>query len=473
MRRMDASSHFWRFETTPRMDRRRSAYVLLVSSVAALGGLLFGYDTAVISGAIGFLRSHFSLDAAETGWAAASLLIGCMIGAGVAGVVSDAFGRKRALMASAVLFAGSALWSALPRGLTEFVIARVLGGVGVGMASLLSPLYIAEIAPARSRGRLVSLNQLAIVLGILLVYFVNYWIAGLGTEAWNVDVGWRWMVGSEGFPAIVFFFLLLLVPESPRWLVKQGRTDRALAVLSRVSESGQPAKELAEIQNAVSHEGSSLRQLFRPGMRKALVIGIVLAVLQQVTGINVFMYYAPEIFKQVGSGTNAALLQTVIIGLFNVSFTLVAMRTVDRVGRKKLMMIGIAGMGVSLSAISLAALWNKTELWLLVFILGYIASFAMSIGPIVWVVISEIFPTRIRGRAMAISTVALWAADYLVSLTFPIINENTWLVEHFNHAFPFWIYASLCVVMFVFVWRSVPETKGKTLEEIEKLWMAG
>jgi SP family xylose:H+ symportor-like MFS transporter len=184
------------------------------------------------------------------------------------------------------------------------------------------------------------------------------------------------------------------------------------------------------------------------------------------------MYYAPEIFKQVGSGTSAALLQTVIIGLFNVSFTLVAMRTVDRVGRKKLMMIGIAGMGVSLLAISLAALWNKTELWLLVFILGYIASFAMSIGPIVWVVMSEIFPTRIRGRAMAISTVSLWAADYLVSLTFPIINENTWLVEHFNHAFPFWIYASLCVVMFLFVWRSVPETKGKTLEEIEKLWMA-
>jgi MFS family permease len=210
------------------MDRRRSAYVFLLSSVAALGGLLFGYDTAVISGAIGFLRSHFSLDAAETGWAAASLLIGCMIGAGVAGVVSDAFGRKRALMASAVLFAGSALWSALPRGLTEFVIARVLGGVGVGMASLLSPLYIAEIAPARSRGRLVSLNQLAIVLGILLVYFVNYWIAGLGTEAWNVDVGWRWMVGSEGFPAIVFFFLLLLVPESPRWLVKRFRMPSAM-----------------------------------------------------------------------------------------------------------------------------------------------------------------------------------------------------------------------------------------------------
>jgi sugar porter (SP) family MFS transporter len=446
-------------------------YAWMLSMVAALGGLLFGYDTAVISGAIGYLRQFFDLSAAETGWAASSALVGCIGGAAVAGELSDRFGRKRALQLSAALFTVSAVWSAIPANLTEFSVARMVGGVGVGMASLLSPLYIAEIAPAAIRGRLVSFNQFAIVTGILLVYFVNYFIAGLGNEVWNVETGWRWMFGSETLPAILFFMFLIGVPESPRWLVQRDRTGDAGRILSRIGGEAQAERDLAAIGEALQLESGSLAQLTQPGMRVVAMIGVVLAVLQQVTGINVFMYYAPEIFKQLGSGSSAALLQTVIVGAFNVTFTIVAIRTVDRWGRKPLMIVGAAGMGISLLGISFAALTQRTELWVLVFVLGYIASFASSLGPVVWVVLSEIFPTRIRGRAMAVATLALWTANFVVSQTFPMINEQPWLIEHFHGAFPFWLYAAMCAVTVVFVLKFVPETKGKSLEEIEHFWM--
>jgi len=450
--------------------RSGQKYAAYLSVVAALGGLLFGYDTAVISGAIGFLRTHFSLSAAEMGWAASSALTGCIVGAGTAGFVSDFFGRKKALILAAVLFGVSAVWSALAPSAAQFALARILGGIGVGMASMLSPLYIAEIAPASIRGRLVSYNQFAIVTGIFVVYFVNYFIAGLGDNAWNISEGWRWMVGSETLPALIFLGLLLFVPESPRWLVKQGRPEEAGSILARVGGTEQAGEEIAAIEEAVEHETGSLRQLLQPGMRVALLIGLVLAILQQVTGINVFMYYAPEIFKQLGSGVSAALLQTVVIGAFNVTFTIVAIRAVDRLGRKPLMMIGASGMGLSLFAISFAALSGDTGVWVLVFILTYIASFGMSLGPVVWVVLSEIFPTRIRGRAMGIATLTLWAANYVVSQSFPILNEHAYLVEKFHHAFPFWLYGSMCLVTVLFVWRFVPETKGKSLEEIERMW---
>jgi sugar porter (SP) family MFS transporter len=450
--------------------RSGQRYAAYLSVVAALGGLLFGYDTAVISGAIGFLRTHFNLSAAEMGWAASSALVGCIVGAGIAGFVSDFFGRKKALILAATLFGISALWSALAQSVTQFAIARILGGVGVGMASMLSPLYIAEISPASIRGRLVSYNQFAIVTGIFVVYFVNYFIAGLGDSAWNISEGWRWMVGSETLPALCFLLFLVFVPESPRWLVKQGSPEAARAILTRVVGEKQATEEIAAIEDALEHETGSMRQLLQPGVRVALLIGLVLATLQQVTGINVFMYYAPEIFKQLGSGVSAALLQTVVIGAFNVTFTVVAIRTVDRLGRKPLMIIGASGMGLSLFGISFAALSGDTGAWVLVFILTYIASFGMSLGPVVWVVLSEIFPTRIRGRAMGIATLTLWAANYLVSQTFPILNEHPWLVQEFNHAFPFWLYGSMCVVTVLFVWRFVPETKGKSLEEIERLW---
>lgn len=452
------------------VTNRSRQYVVLVAVVAAIGGLLFGYDTAVISGGIGFLRAHFSLDAAEMAWAASSALAGCILGAAIAGVISDALGRRKALLISAVLFTVSGIGTALPRTLAEFVIARMLGGVGIGMASLLSPLYIAEISPAAIRGRLVSYNQFAIVTGMLVVYFVNYFIANLGSEQWNINTGWRWMFGSETLPAFLFFLLLLFVPESPRWLVKQRRHEEAYEVLRRAGGEEHARDELQSIEESIHQESSSLAQLFQPGMRRVLVIGVVLAILQQVTGINVFLYYGPEIFKQLGVGTSVALLQTAVIGATNLAATVIAIRTVDRLGRKPLMIYGISGMGICLFMTSIAALYQNAEIWVLLFIIGYAGSFALSVGPVTWVILSEIFPTRIRGRAMAIATLLLWAANYLVAQTFPILNENAWLTARFNHAFPFWLYCFMCLVQILFVWKFVPETKGKTLEEIEKLW---
>jgi len=447
-------------------------YVMLVCMVAALGGLLFGYDTGVINGAIGPLKAHFSLDANWAGWATGCALVGCAIGAAIAGVLSDWLGRKKVLILSAILFFVSAVGTALPKNITTFIIFRIIGGLGVGAASMSSPMYIAEISPARIRGRMVSVNQFAIVSGFLVVYFVNYFIALQGDQMWNQESGWRWMFGSEALPALLLLVLLFFVPESPRWLTKQNRSNEALEILTRVDGAEYAKTELLEIKDALAHESGSLKQLFQPGMKIVLVIGIVLAVLQQVTGINVFLYFGTEIFKKMGSETNAALLQTVVVGVVNLTFTIVAIWTVDRLGRKPLMMIGSVGMGLSLLGMGLAAYGQKTDLWVLLFILGYIACFALSVGPVTWVILSEIFPTRIRGRAMAIATVCLWVANYVVSQTFPMMEENNWLLEKFHHAFPFWLYGIFCVVLVTFVWRFVPETKGKTLEEIEKHWMS-
>ncbi len=446
-------------------------YVMLVCMVAALGGLLFGYDTGVINGAIGPLEEHFNLDANWKGWATGCALVGCAIGAAAAGVLSDWLGRKKVLILSAILFFISAVGTALPKSITAFIIFRIIGGLGVGAASMSSPMYIAEISPARIRGRMVSVNQFAIVSGFLVVYFVNYFIALQGDQLWNQESGWRWMFGSESVPAILLLVLLFFVPESPRWLTKQNRSDEALDILSRVDGAQYAQTELLEIKDAIAHESGSIKQLFQPGMKIVLVIGIVLAVLQQVTGINVFLYFGTEIFKKMGSETNAALLQTVVVGVVNLSFTIIAIWTVDKVGRKPLMIIGSAGMGLSLLGMGLMAYLQKTDLWVLLFILGYIACFALSVGPVTWVILSEIFPTRIRGRAMAIATVCLWVSNYIVSQTFPMMDENSWLLEKFHHAFPFWIYGVFCVVLVTFVCRYVPETKGKTLEEIEKHWM--
>ena len=446
-------------------------YVMRVCLVAALGGLLFGYDTGVINGAIGPLKEHFALDASGEGWATGCALLGCAIGAAIAGVLSDRLGRKKVLIVSAILFLISAVGTALPRDITTFIIFRVIGGVGVGAAAMSSPMYIAEISPARIRGRMVSVNQFAIVTGFLVVYFANYFIALQGDTAWNQQIGWRWMFGSESIPALLLLALLFFVPESPRWLTKQNRSDEALEILTRVDGSAYADAELTEIKDALAHESGSLRLLLQPGMKIVLVIGIVLAVLQQVTGINVFLYFGTEIFKQMGSETNAALLQTVIVGAVNLSFTVIAIWTVDRLGRRPLMMIGSAGMGLSLLAMGLAAYFETTGLWILLFMLGYIACFALSVGPVTWVILSEIFPTRIRGRAMAIATICLWVANYVISQTFPMMEDNRWLLDKFHHAFPFWLYGVFCAVLLIFVSRFVPETKGKTLEEIEKYWM--
>ena len=447
------------------------AYLTRIVLVATLGGLLFGYDTAVISGAIGFLQQHFDLTPAMKGWAASSALVGCVLGVVLAGPLNDRLGRRTTLIVAAALFLISAIGSAIPETLTEFIIYRIIGGLGVGAASMTSPIYIAEISPARLRGRMVSLNQFAIIFGMLVVYFVNYFIARGSGEAWNVATGWRWMFGSESVPALLLLGFLFFVPESPRWLMKQGRVAEARGILARIDGEAHAASEIREIKLALKEESGSLRQLFAPPLRILLIIGVSLAVLQQVTGINVFLYYAPEIFKSVaGADSDIALLQTIVVGAVNLLFTVLAIWSVDRVGRKPLMIIGASGMGLSLAAIGLAATFEMVGAWLLLFILGYIACFALSVGPVTWVILSEIFPTKIRGRALAIATLCLWVANFVVSQTFPMMDENPLLVKLFNQGFPFFLYAAFCLLLVVIVVRLVPETKGKSLEEIESFW---
>jgi SP family xylose:H+ symportor-like MFS transporter len=460
------------FAVSQHEDTGSVTYLVLICFVATLGGLLFGYDTAVIAGAIGFLRTHFELTPAHEGWTAASALAGCAVGAALAGALSDFLGRKRVLILCAVLFIISAIGTAVPRTQFAFVIFRALGGVGVGAASMTSPMYIAEVSPARVRGRMVSLNQLAIVAGMLIVYFVNYFIAKSGDQVWNETYGWRWMFASETVPAVALLMFLFFVPESPRWLIKQRRAGEADRILSRVNGTKAAQIERAEIEKALALESDSLTLLFAPGMRFVLLIGVILAVLQQVTGINVFLYYAPEIFKEIAKAeTDVAMLQTVVVGGVNMAFTLIAIWTVDRLGRKPLLLVGFSGMAISLIALGIAAYFGRTDRWVLMFILSYIACFALSVGPVTWVILAEIFPTSIRGRAMAVATVFLWIANLGVSQTFPMLDKNRWLVERFHHGFPFWVYGALSLVAICFVARFVPETKGRTLEQIELQWL--
>ncbi len=448
------------------------AFVIQVCLVAALGGLLFGYDTAVIAGAIGFMQEHFHLNAAMTGWAASCALLGCVLGVSFAGVFSDRLGRKKTLILAGVLFLVSAIGTAIPKTFVVFVLFRILGGVGVGMASMASPMYIAEITPARIRGRMVSVNQFAIISGMLIIYFVNYFIARQGDPLWNQTTAWRWMFASGVIPSALFLALLLPVPESPRWLVENGAKEQARAILTRIDGAAHAEAELKAIETTVASESGSLKQLFEPGLRRVLVLGVALAVLQQVTGINVFLYYAPEIFKKLGSGVDAALIQTIVVGAVNLLFTVVAIWSVDIWGRKPLMVVGAAGMGVCLLALGVCAQLGLLAVWVLVFVLGYIACFALSVGPVTWVLLSEIFPTRIRGRALSVATFCLWVANFIVSQTFPMMEDNAWLVAHFNRAFPFYVYSTFCVVLVLLVWRLVPETKGRSLEEIERSWTA-
>ncbi len=453
------------------LDMEKTAnnwFVYRITMVAAVGGLLFGYDTAVIAGAIGFLQANYQLSSAMMGWIASCAIIGCMVGAMFAGGLSDKVGRKKVLMLSAILFAVSSIGTAMPPNLTWFVVFRLIGGLGIGIASILGPMYITEIAPAAIRGRLVSINQLGIVSGILLIYFVNAGIAGLYDEAWNITTGWRWMFGSGIIPSVVFMLLLFFVPESPRWLAKKGQVEEPLAILTRINGRGQAQLELDQIRATLSEETGTLGELFKPGLRKALFIGVVLAILSQITGINAIMYYAPEIFKSTGDGSDSALLQTILVGTVNLLFTIVAIKYVDNWGRKGLLLVGSAGMSVCLLIIGGAFYLELVKGYIvLVFILAYIAFFAVSLGPLAFVIVAEIFPNRTRGRAMSICLSALWVAVFMVSQFFPI------LLESIGSAYTFWIFMIMSVVTFVFVWRLVPETKGRSLEEIEQSWTTG
>jgi len=440
--------------------RKAAWYVLAVTLVAAIGGLIFGFDTAIVAGATRYMKEQFSLDSLQEGWTVAVVLIGCMIGAGLAGPVSDRIGRRRFMLISAVLFLVSAVGCALPRTITEFVVFRFVGGLGIGSAAVLSPLYIAEIAPARARGALVSVNQLAIVTGILLAYFVNWIFAGTG------PANWRWMFAMGAVPSVLFFLLLLGVPESPRWLVKNGREDEARRVLTRADSAEAAAAGLHDIKDTLALEEGSFRELFRPAFRRPLLIAIVLAIFQQITGINAILYYAPRIFEGAGFERMSAIGQSTIVGLVNMVFTVVAIVLADKVGRRPLLLVATAGMGGSLVLLGAAFKFQFLPPSALLFvILLYIAFFASAMGPLVWVVMAEIFPIKVRGAAMGLATLILWAADFAVTLTFPIISDR------FHPATAFWLYAAMCALDLVFMALYLPETKGKTLEDIERRWL--
>src|SRR5882724_10702969 len=442
----------------PDPQQGAARYLYLPAAVAAIGGLLFGFDTAVINGAIVFLKSQFGLSDSQTEIAASSLLLGCVVGASLAAFTSDRFGRKRVLIAAAALFTVSSLGSALPRNLTEFIVARVLGGLAIGIASTLSPLYIAEISPAKSRGLMVCLNQLAIVVGILLSYSVNYLLTGAG------PANWRWMFASAALPSVGFFITLMFIPESPRWLVQKGREPEAEHFLSRIMGSNAAAGEIHAIRAAISEESGDLLD---PAFRKPLIVAIVIALFSQFTGINTIIYYGSIVFlEHVPHQTaSTALWANVIIGAINFAATIIGMLLIDRSGRKPLLMSAYAGMALSLVAVSAAIHFQAAAAIVLVFVLAYVACFAVGVGTGTWVVMSEICPTRVRGRAMSIATVFLWCGTLLVTLTFLS------LVNLFTAAGVFLLYATVSIAAFLFVWRKVPETKGRTLEEIEKWWL--
>jgi len=475
------------------MARNDAALVARLTFVATLGGLLFGYDTAVISGAVSSIDANFidPLHLSETarsslsGWTVSSALLGCIIGAIVAGGVSNAIGRKGGLMLAGALFLISAMGSAYPefglgpigsmgpKALTPFVLYRILCGVGVGIASMLSPLYIAEIAPSRIRGRLVSFNQLSIVLGMLLVYFVNWSIASQGDEAWIRTTGWRLMLASEAVPALLFLGLLFGVPDTPRWLMMKGRGEQALAVLTRLVGVQEAKATVAEIKATLTVRSDGTGTPLLAFGWLVIVAGILLSAFQQFVGINAVLYYAPLMFKNLGASTDSALWQTIIVGIANVAFTVVAILTVDRLGRKPLLIVG--GLVMAAAMISLGFLFQARTVGIaaLIAVVIYIAGFALSWGPVTWVLLSEMFPNSIKGKALAIAVAAQWIANLLVSWSFKVLDGNSALNAAFNHGFAYWVYGGMSLLAAAFVYFYVPETKRLTLEGIQGLWTRG
>ena len=462
-------------------------YIWLISMVAAMGGLLFGWDWVVIGGAKAFFEPFFGIakdavvngqtaivtDENLSGWANSCALLGCLAGSLVTGVLSDKFGRKRQLVFAAFLFAASSVLTGWAGSFNQFILWRIAGGVAIGMASNLSPLYIAEIAPAQMRGRLVSLNQLTIVIGILAAQLLNMLMAqkvpdgvtaAMIAQSWNGQSGWRWMFTLVAAPSLLFLASAIFVPESPRWLVKKGLPGRAKDILARIGGEAYAAAETKNIQQTIVAEEVSrvrLADLLAPKVLKILLIGCGLAVLQQWSGINVLFNYADNIFKHAGLGVNTTLLFIVITGAVNAACTFIALGTVDRWGRRKLMLFGCAGIAVAHVLTGLAYALHLQGFAVLVFVLAAIGCYAMSLAPVVWVVISEIFPNRIRGTAISVAVSALWIACFILTYTFPILEKSI------GTGNTFWLYAAICLAGFVFVFLKLPETKGKSLEQIE------
>lgn len=422
------------------------------------------------------VKLQFGLNAAMEGWYVSCALVGCIAGVAFAGWLSDKYGRKKVLLLAASLFTISAMGCALSNSFSELVIFRMLGGMGVGIASMLSPLYISEISPPAIRGRFVALYQLAITVGILGSYFVNSWLLNRSTGEeifalkyleliFSTEV-WRAMLGLEAIPAISFFILMLFVPESPRWLVAKGRSEKAKTILLRSAGKSEAEQEIVEIEEALEGEKESKKLILHPGIKLALFLGVSLAVLQQFTGIDAIIYYGPRIMESAGFALSDALDSQVIIGAINMIFTILAIWQIDKFGRKRLLLSGTLGMFVSLIAIGILFFIGRAEgMLLLSFLLIFIASFAFSLGPVVWVILSEIYPTKIRGRAMSIATMAVWIGTTLIGQFIPLSLDNL------GPAITFWIFAFFCIPTIWIGWRIMPETKGKTLEEIEKYWM--
>jgi len=441
-------------------------FVLFATGVTAIGGFLFGYDTAVINGANSYLKAYMNLNPAQEGMAGASAILGCIPGAMFAGFLSDRFGRKRMLFLCALLFAISGLLSAIPRSFEQFLVARFISGLGIGASSIICPVYIAEISPEKVRGRLGSLFQLGIVSGIFITLFVNKLIQGLGDETWNTSSGWRWMLGMEVVPAVLFIALLMAVPESPRWLAQKGRADEARKTLEKVGGPEHAARELSSMQAAMRLEEGRFSELFTGGFFKPLAIAVALMAFSQFCGINAIMYYSTKIFAASGAGQNAAFSASVWVGLINFVFTFVAIGLVDKVGRRPLLLIGTAVQAVALGLVGWMFHTQQNGIALLVCVVLFIAAFAMAMGPIGWLFCSEIFPNKVRGRAMSVAAFTVWVSCYVVAQTFPILNDNPAI----GPALTFWFYAGVSLLSFLFILVLIPETKGRSLEEIERMW---
>ncbi len=446
----------------------RSNALLLITLVAATGGFLFGYDTAVINGANQYLKAHFGLNPTQEGIAGASAILGCIPGAMFAGFLSDRFGRRKVLFLCAILYAASGLLSAIPRTFGEFLAARFISGLGIGASSMICPIYIAELAPAKNRGRLGALFQLGIVIGIFLTLFINAMIQGAGDEAWNAERGWRWMLGAEVAPAALLLGLLFFVPESPRWLLKAGRDDEARRILEGVAGPEQAREEIAAVKAVLGQEEGRFSELFHARFRTPLVVAVILMAVSQFSGINAIMYYSTKIFTTAGVGVKDAFMSSVIIGLVNVLFTFVAIAFVDRAGRRALLLVGLGIQVLALAAVGGMFFADVKGVLLLAAILVFIGAFAMAMGPISWILCSEIFPTKIRGRAMSIATFTIWTSCYIVAQTFPMLNDK----RSIGPAWTFIVYAAFSLVGFLFVLVKVTETKGRSLEEIEASWKA-